>query len=202
MVTDDPELVNAPATSPPKKNDGQSPLQIALKWGQFTIADLLIERGADVNFIELSDINAWRTPVLHDAIRATVFSMRSAWATSGSVERLQAGIAILTKILQRGGDPNSVDSYGNTGLGRALLDLRQVLTSIPLKDDASSARDPIFDADAKLIVRALVDHGGDIYLGTESRPSAVEESCGRYFEKIIQEFQIDSDRVDSTHFSE
>ena len=63
MVTENPELVNAPATSPPKKVDGQSPLQIALKCGQFTIADLLIDRGADVGFIELSDINAWRMPV-------------------------------------------------------------------------------------------------------------------------------------------
>lgn len=81
----------------------------------------------------------------------------------------------------------------DAGLNRALLDLRQVLTSIPVKDDASSDRDPMFDEDAKLIFGVLVDHEGGIYLGTELRQSAVEKSRGSYFEEIIQEFRIGSD---------
>ena len=36
----------------PKKDVGQSPLQVAIKCGRFEIIDLLIENGADVDFME------------------------------------------------------------------------------------------------------------------------------------------------------
>ncbi len=51
---DDPNLVHATAKAPPKKDDGQSTLQIAIKSGQFEVAHLLVTRGADVNFVETS----------------------------------------------------------------------------------------------------------------------------------------------------
>jgi ankyrin repeat protein len=60
--------------APPKKDDGQSGLQVAFKAGQFAIATLLIEQGADVNFQESSLVNEWTAPVLHDAVRAALFS--------------------------------------------------------------------------------------------------------------------------------
>jgi hypothetical protein len=49
-------------------------LQVAFKAGQFAIATLLIEHGADVNFQESSLVNEWTAPVLHDAVRAALFS--------------------------------------------------------------------------------------------------------------------------------
>ena len=55
-------LVNCVAKQPPKKDDGQSPLQVALKTGNIAIANYLLDMGADVNFIEdESCCNAWRT---------------------------------------------------------------------------------------------------------------------------------------------
>src|SRR6266478_6497225 len=75
LIEATPELVGATASAPPKKDDGQSPLQIALKCGQSAIADYLIDRGADVNFIEASEINEWRVPVLHDAIRNAIITL-------------------------------------------------------------------------------------------------------------------------------
>ena len=39
----------------PKKDIGQSPLQVAIKCGQFEIIDLLIDSGADVVFLENPD---------------------------------------------------------------------------------------------------------------------------------------------------
>ena len=42
-----PELVNCVSGALPKKDHGQSPLQVALKAGKFEIADYLIEHGAD-----------------------------------------------------------------------------------------------------------------------------------------------------------
>ena len=81
IITKKPELVNCVAKQPPKKDDGQSPLQVALKTGNFEIAKYLIEMGADLNFMEdESCCNEWRTPVIHDAITAAV--MCSRWNTN------------------------------------------------------------------------------------------------------------------------
>lgn len=44
-----PELVNCVSGALPKKDHGQSPLQVALKTGKYEIADYLISHGADVN---------------------------------------------------------------------------------------------------------------------------------------------------------
>lgn len=137
-LDDRPDLVHAIATAPPKKDDGQSPLQVAFKCGQFPIARLLIDRGADVAFMESSAINAWRTPVLHDAIRATVFSTR--WGRNralrhespriewfSTLERFEEALALLANLLARGADPRQTDSFGNPALMRAVLDARQLM---------------------------------------------------------------------------
>ena len=81
IIEKKPELVNCVAKQPPKKDDGQSPLQVALKTGNTAIANYLLDMGADVNFIEdESCCNAWRTPVIHDAINCAVMSCR--WNTN------------------------------------------------------------------------------------------------------------------------
>ena len=77
--------------APPKKDDGQSPLQVSLKSGRFAVADFLIEQGANVNFMEESQMNEWRTPVLHDAIRAAVYS--------SEVGRFDLAIRVIRKML-------------------------------------------------------------------------------------------------------
>ena len=77
IIEKKPELVNCVAKQPPKKDDGQSPLQVALKTGNTAIANYLLDMGADVNFIEDETCcNEWRTPVLHDAINCAVMSCR------------------------------------------------------------------------------------------------------------------------------
>ncbi len=62
-------LANCIAKSPPKCDDGQSPLQVAFKTDDIAIARLLIEYGADINFIDSGKLNTWHTPVFHDFIR-------------------------------------------------------------------------------------------------------------------------------------
>lgn len=80
-----PELVACTAKQPPKQDDGQSPLQVAIKSGQFEIANILLDGGADVNFMESPDCcNPWRMPALHDAIRAAVMSCR--WQTGETLD--------------------------------------------------------------------------------------------------------------------
>ncbi|WP_243428900.1 ankyrin repeat domain-containing protein [Clostridium botulinum] len=47
-----PELISCTAKQPPKKDHGQSPLQVAIKSGNFEIAEYFLDCGADVNFME------------------------------------------------------------------------------------------------------------------------------------------------------
>src|SRR5437879_7004921 len=74
LLNNNPEYLTICNVAPPKKDDGQSGLQVSLKTGNFEIAKLLIDKGAYVNFMETSKINEWTAPVLHDCIRATIFN--------------------------------------------------------------------------------------------------------------------------------
>ena len=144
IIEKKPELVNCVAKKPPKKDDGQSPLQVALKTGNTAIANYLLDMGADVNFIEdetccnawRTCCNAWRTPVLHDAINCAVMSCR--WNTDdkylgfrefSTKERSVEALGVLKKMLDMGADVKALDSYGNSGLNRFALQAKQILPS-------------------------------------------------------------------------
>lgn len=76
IIEKKPELVNCISGVLPKKDHGQSPLQVALKTGKYEIADYLIEHGADINFMEAEDDDpGLRAPVLFDAINSTITSL-------------------------------------------------------------------------------------------------------------------------------
>ena len=77
LLDKDPALISCTAKKPPKTVDGQSPLQVALKSGQVEIVAFLLDKGADVNFMESPDCaNDWRMPVLQDAITCAVMCCR------------------------------------------------------------------------------------------------------------------------------
>ena len=129
-----PELIACTAKAPPKKDAGQSPLQVAIKSGNPAITHLLLDRGADVNFMEAEDCDSdWRMPVVQDAIRAAVMCTRfnSRWPDGYHVSHTQAqadaAFALLERMVSLGADLTKTDSYGNTALIRALLDARQIL---------------------------------------------------------------------------
>jgi hypothetical protein len=112
-------------------------LQVALKTGNIAIANYLLDRGADVNFIEdESCCNAWRTPVLHDAINCAVMCCR--WNTNdkymgfrvfSTKERAVEALNVLKRMLDMGADVNALDSYGNSGMNRFALQAKQILPS-------------------------------------------------------------------------
>lgn len=117
-----PELIMCTAKQPPKKDDGQSPLQVAIKTGNFDIAQYLLDLNADVNFIESEDCcNEWRAPVIHDAINAAI--MNSRWNVNSEIygglkifhskEESDKAYQLLKRIIDMGADVNAVDSYGN-----------------------------------------------------------------------------------------
>jgi len=170
LLKQEPSWVNARASAPPKKDDGQSPLQIAFKTGNFEIASLLIDSGADVNFMEETAINEWRTPVLHDALRAAAFSAHDGKIVAG--DNFKQAIALVRKLLSKGANPNAVDSHGNTPLIRVLSDCRQRLVAEPgFPNQVSNER---LNRELRELVQALIASGANLEAGNTSFRSARE----------------------------
>ncbi len=169
-----PELVACTAKQPPKKDDGQSPLQVALKTGKFDIADFLLGSGADVNFIEDETCcNEWRAPVLHDAVNAAI--MCSRWNVNSEIrgglkvfstqEKADRAFDVLKKIIEMGADVNAKDSFGNSCLCRACLQARQILPGYShiehkLNNNRVLTEELIFDLSR--VFGLLINNGADV----------------------------------------
>ena len=201
IIEKKPSLVNCTAKQPPKKDDGQSPLQVALKTGNTAIAGYLLDMGANVNFIEdESCCNAWRTPVLHDAINCAV--MLSRWNTDdkymgfqvfSTKERAEEALAVLKRMLDMGADVNALDSYGNSGLNRFALQAKQILPSYNYAEHREGT-DRIFTEelhdDLRNVLQALKDAGADAgykapNLGTSVREFCSEGSISILFDEVF-----------------
>ena len=188
IIEKNPALVNCTAKQPPKKDDGQSPLQVALKTGNIVIADYLLDKGADVNHIEdESCCNSWRAPVIHDAINCAVMCCR--WNTNDSYmgfrifstkERASEALRILKKILNLGADPNAPDSYGNSGLNRFALQAKQILPSFNYVEHREES-DRIFTEelheDLRNVLQALKEAGADASYEAPNLGYSVREFC-------------------------
>ena len=129
-----PESISCVSTGAPKKDIGQSPLQVALKASSTEIIHCLLDRHADVNFMEGEDTpSEWRAPVLHDAINRAV--MCSRWNTVSpdglsvynTKKDADEAFEILKRMISLGADVNGKDSFGNACLDRACLQARQIL---------------------------------------------------------------------------
>ena len=163
LVTSDKAYLNATNFAPPKKDDGQSGLQVSFKTSNFDIAQYLIEQGADINFIETSEINEWKAPVLHDCIRATIFNSYTLQKNTSQFER---AFSLFKTMLVKKADPNAVDSYGNNCLNRALMDARQMLDN-PSADFSND----ILLQQLRSVFRELINAGADPNQSSERRAS-------------------------------
>ncbi|MDQ2794875.1 MAG: ankyrin repeat domain-containing protein [Bacteroidota bacterium] len=151
--------------APPKKDDGQSGLQVAFKTGNFDIAQFLIDEGADIDFIDSSSINDWSAPVLHDSIRATIFN---SFTVQKDTSKFDKAFLLLQLMLNKKANPNSVDSYGNNCLHRAIMDSKQMIDN-PTAD----LNNGILLGQIRNVFQTLISAGADIDSSNESRPSAV-----------------------------
>ncbi|MBR4458741.1 MAG: ankyrin repeat domain-containing protein [Clostridia bacterium] len=190
IIEKNPALVNCVAKQPPKKDDGQSPLQVALKTGNTSIANFLLDHGADVNFIEdESCCNAWRAPVIHDAIICAVMSCR--WNTNNDFEGLRVystqekfieALNVLKRMLEMGADVNALDSYGSSGLVRYALQAKQVLPQYNYAEHREES-DRIFTEelheDLRSVLQALIDAGGDVSYTAPNLRRSVRQYCSK-----------------------
>ena len=130
----------------------------------FQIAKLLIDKGSDVNFIEDSEINEWRSPVLHDCIRATIFN---SYTLQKNTKRFDKALSLLELMLEKKANPNSTDSYGNNCLHRAILDARQMIDN-----PSANLKDEILLDQMRRVFKTLIQAGADPVSANDKRPSA------------------------------
>jgi len=171
LVNSNKEYINVCNFAPPKKDDGQSGLQVAFKTGNFDIARFLIENGAEVNFIEISAVNEWTAPVLHDCIRAAIFN---SYTLQKDGSKFDKALSLLKLMLSKKANPNATDSYGNNCLHRAFLDSRQMIDN-PGVDFTNG----ILLNQLRSIFKELIDAGADINQVNDKRP-AVSELIANY----------------------
>ncbi len=116
------EVYNAKA---PKKDIGQSPLQVAIKCGQFEIIELLLEKGADSDFMEdpaLVPPHSVCMSVLHDAIIG-VFSSLCYKQYSDSEKYMN----LIKKLLENGANPNRKTSSEMFPIGTVVNNAEMIL---------------------------------------------------------------------------
>lgn len=126
IITDKPQLLNCVAGPIPKKDHGQSLLQVALKSGNLEIAEYLIEKGIDVNFMEEEDDDpGLRAPVLFDAITATIDSLCiGQYRTQEEINRKfiesDSALNLMKRMILNGADVNSRASNGMNAINWSL----------------------------------------------------------------------------------
>lgn len=115
-----PDLISCLAKAPPKKDDGQSPLMVAIKSDNLEVAHLLLDRGADVNFADA--VNPYGSnfgaPIWYDAIGQCF--MRARHTVGPGPERSKGYFLLLCRLLEMGMDPNQQTSHALTAWQHAL----------------------------------------------------------------------------------
>lgn len=102
--------------------------------------------------------------MLHDAVRAALFST---WSSLLDTSLPDQALAALQLLLRRGANPQAQDSYGNSSLHRPLLDVKQVLDHLQ-----AGSRQPLLIQQVRQVFAALLAAGADPALVTATRPSA------------------------------
>ena len=165
LLDKSPELISCISVGAPKKDEGQSPLQVALKASSAEIVELLLERGADVNFIETETDNPWCAPVIHDAIIRAIMSSRwnvvrpDGLEVFGTKEKAESAFTILERIIDMGADVNAKDSTGNSCLCRALTQAYQIL---PKSYSSDRILTDELKSDISRIFKLLISKGADV----------------------------------------
>ncbi len=178
-----PDLISCTLKGAPKKYDGQSPLQVALKASSTEMIELLLTYKPNVNFIEdESCANHWRAPVIHDAINRAI--MYSRWNVNRSdglevfndERNSNEAFTILKRIIDMGADVNAKDSFGNACIDRACLQARQIL---PTKGSTDRIFTPEIRFDISRIFKLLIEKGADMcYIAPNAFGKTYREQYG------------------------
>ena len=190
LLDKSPELISCTFKGAPKKYDGQSPLQVALKESSAETIELLLTFNPDVNFIEdKSCANIWRAPVIHDAINRAIMCSRWNVNRPDGIEvfndesSANEAFHILKKLFAMGADANAKDSFGNVCLDRACMQARRIL---PVKGSNDRILTQELKSDISRIFNLLKESGADMnYIAPNAFGKAYKE---RYENETVGEF--------------
>ena len=105
ILDKNPALIACTAKAPPKKDDGQSPLMVAIKSDNPEVAHLLLDRGADVNFRDApSQPHNESAPIWYNAVGQCF--LRARHTVGPGIERTKQFFELLCRLLDLGMDPN------------------------------------------------------------------------------------------------
>ena len=163
IITARPELLDCVAGPSPKKDHGQSLLQVALKSGNLAIADYLIDKGINVDFMEAEDDDpGLRAPVLFDAITAAIDSLCiNQFSTQEQIqnrfEKSEQALCLLRKIIANGADVNKRSSNGMSALNWSLHHAEMIMRNAVIYPfSQKKVRETL-----ECILDLLIDHGAD-----------------------------------------
>ena len=196
-----PQLLNSISGPNPKKDRGQSLLQVALKSGHFDIAEYLIDKGIDVDFMEEEDDDPGiRVPVLFDAIMASIDSLCINQFASQDVikERFRdsdMALKLLSRIISSGADVNKRSSNGMNAMNWALHHAEQIMRN----PEAYPFSQEKVREQLTRILDLLIDHGTDLKSwqneGTYPEPSPGTSAQLLYFAEEDPHSGINYDAV-------
>ncbi|MBR2741081.1 MAG: ankyrin repeat domain-containing protein [Oscillospiraceae bacterium] len=196
-----PQLLNSISGPNPKKDRGQSLLQVALKSGHFDIAEYLIDKGIDVDFMEEEDDDPGiRVPVLFDAIMASIDSLCINQFASQDVikERFRGSdmaLKLLSRIISSGADVNKRSSNGMSAMNWALHHAEQIMRN----PEAYPFSQEKVREQLTRILDLLIDHGTDLKAwrneGTYPEPSPGTSAQLLYFAEEDPHSGINYDAV-------
>lgn len=161
-----PELIACLAKAPPKKDDGQSPLMVAVKSDNLEVARLLLDRGADVNFADAVNpygIN-FSAPIWYDAV-GQCFMRAGDHVSEARKERSKGYFLLLRRMLDMGMDPNQKTSHGLNAWQHALEEYdRFARDSYPsYYVEQTKAGNRQLREMLRAVLDELLKHGADIH---------------------------------------
>ena len=193
ILENNPKEINSISVPTPKKDRGQSPLQVAIKITAFDIAEYLIEHYSDVNFMEEKyDETSLRCPVLHDAIGAVMFCLCCSPLCSKEeiikhIDNAGKAFLIFKMLCEKGADVNKTDSIGFNAMSRCVFRAESVLDHQETYPFTQKETEKFFTA----MLDVLIEHGADFADWANSDLNK---------ERYINNFVPKDDRVIETNF--
>lgn len=139
----------------PKKDIGQSPLQVAIKCGEFEIIELLLENGADPDFMENPELvppHSVCMSVLHDAIIGVFSSL--CYEQYISSEKY---VNLIEVLLKKGANPNRKTSSKVLPIGTTVRQAEGILCHESAYPDIQEiARNRLFE-----VLDLLIKYGAN-----------------------------------------
>ncbi len=164
-----PDLISCLAKAPPKKDDGQSPLMVAIKSDNLEVAHLLLDRGADVNFRDApTQPYNESAPICYFAVGQCF--MRARHTVGPGPERSKGYFLLLRRLLEMGMDPNQKFTSDHRSCNAWVYALEQYeyfahgsYSNYPTICQREQQENRQLREMLKAVLDELVKHGADIH---------------------------------------